>query len=360
MMTGEPLQSTLFYFCRLGDMVMATPLLALLHRRYHQPVTVIGAGEWNGPVYQGNPDVAAAWYFRRHVPFVLSRDWPQVRRFLRQSDPGPIYICERHYRQLPRIRRVLSFSGVNPARCVFITDDAPAPQEHLVDRLLRLGSRTPPAVNAADYPMPRDVCGPRLFVEEADRVELDTYLRARGWAHRRIIIVQPGNHRSMSRRRGRWRRLNTDDKAWPIERWVELARRLHAESDEPLVALHGAPEEIPMLREIQAAAGPGSAVVAGRGLRQLFALCESAGGMISVDTGPAHVAAALSLPLVVMYGAEAQRYWLPRSPTGSPVVGVGGPPVSTRVDQISVDTVYEAWRQASRQFEQPVRRSLAQ
>ena len=115
-----------------------------------------------------------------------------------------------------------------------------------------------------------------------------------------------------------------------------------------------------MLREIQAVVGPGCAVVAGRGLRQLFALCEYADGMISVDTGPAHVAAALSLPLVVMYGAEAQRYWLPRSPDASPVVGVGGPPVSTRVDQISVDTVYEAWLQASRELEPAASRALAQ
>jgi ADP-heptose:LPS heptosyltransferase len=65
--------------------------------------------------------------------------------------------------------------------------------------------------------------------------------------------------------------------------------------------------------------------------------------MISVDTGPAHAAAALGLPSVVMYGAEEQRFWLPRSPFGTPVMGVGGPPESIRADQISVDTVFDAW-----------------
>jgi ADP-heptose:LPS heptosyltransferase len=65
--------------------------------------------------------------------------------------------------------------------------------------------------------------------------------------------------------------------------------------------------------------------------------------MISVDTGPAHAAAALGLPLVVMYGAESQQYWLPRSHSGSPVVGVGGPPESVRVDQIPVERVFDAW-----------------
>ena len=66
--------------------------------------------------------------------------------------------------------------------------------------------------------------------------------------------------------------------------------------------------------------------------------------MISVDTGPAHAAAALSLPLAVLYGAQSPRYYLPRSPSGSAVVGIGGPPLSTRVDQLSVDAVFEAWR----------------
>jgi heptosyltransferase-2/heptosyltransferase-3 len=79
-------------------------------------------------------------------------------------------------------------------------------------------------------------------------------------------------------------------------------------------------------------------------LRKLFALGAVAHSMISVDSGPAHAAAALSVPLVVLYGAQTPKQWLPRSPTGSPVIGVGGPPVSTRADQIPVDAVFDAWR----------------
>lgn len=98
-----------------------------------------------------------------------------------------------------------------------------------------------------------------------------------------------------------------------------------------------------MLRQIQAAAGSQRVVVADLPLRQLLALCELAHSMISVDTGPAHAAAALGLPLVVMYGAESQARWLPRSPSGSPVIGIGGPPKSTRVDQIPVKDVFNTW-----------------
>jgi heptosyltransferase-2/heptosyltransferase-3 len=78
--------------------------------------------------------------------------------------------------------------------------------------------------------------------------------------------------------------------------------------------------------------------------------------MISVDTGPAHAAAALGLPLVVMFGAGAQRYWLPRSSSSSPVIGVGGKPASVRVDQIPVDAVFHAWCALRAQMESAPRR----
>jgi heptosyltransferase-2/heptosyltransferase-3 len=114
-----------------------------------------------------------------------------------------------------------------------------------------------------------------------------------------------------------------------------------------------------MLQRVKEAAGLDSVVAVGVGLRRLFALCEAAHSMISVDTGPAHAAAALGLPLVVMYGAEAQRYWLPRSISGSTVVGVGGPPYSVRADEISVDAVFDAWRLVVARMETAPRRQHA-
>jgi ADP-heptose:LPS heptosyltransferase len=332
------------YFARLGDMVMLTALLSFLHKRYRRPCQVIGAGSWTSAVFQGNPDVSQVWSFGRHFPFPLTREWPRVARALRDSHPGPIYICEHHHRQLPRVRRMLAFSGVDTARCLFITEK-PGTVHHSVDRLIRLGEQTPRALEARDYPLPEpDVqWAPRLRVFSDDRVGLNTWLRERGWAGRPLVVVQPGNHRSMSWKRARWRRLNTDDKAWPIERWVTLLHQVHERMPGALIMLRGSEEEVGMLQSVQAIAALDSVVVAGMGLRRLFALCEMAHSMISVDTGPAHAAAALGLPLVVMYGAESQRFWLPRSHCGSPVIGVGGPPQSVRVDQIPVEAVFAAW-----------------
>jgi len=55
----------------------------------------------------------------------------------------------------------------------------------------------------------------------------------------------------------------------------------------------------------------------------------------------------------VLYGAESPQCWLPRS-AGSPVLAVGGPPRYSRVDQLSVDSVFDAWHSVVRQTRRPV------
>ena len=345
-----PLTPTVFFFARLGDMVMVTRMLNLLHRRYGRPCQVVGTGSWTAGTYSGNPDAAGVWAFHRHMPFLLDAAWWPVRRALRASAPGPIYVCEKHYRQLPRIHRMLHLSGVDPRRCVFLTERPirrpVPPTDHLVDRMVALGLRTPESLRAGDYPAPPPdtLDGPRLYVLESERAERDAWLRARGFAGRELVLIQPGNHRTMGPRRARWRRLNSDDKWWPIERWGELLQRMHRERPDAVLLLRGSREEVAMLQEIEAATNLKTVATVGTTLRQLYALCEAARSMVSVDSGPGHAAAALSVPLVVLYGAEPPLYWLPRSPSGSPVVAAGGAPVSLRADQVSVDTVFNAWR----------------
>jgi heptosyltransferase-2/heptosyltransferase-3 len=340
---------TVFFFARLGDMVMITRMLNLLHRRYGRPCQVIGTGSWTASTYAGNPDVVDVWAFHRHLPFLLDPAWWPVRRALCASAPGPIYVCEKHYRQLPRIYRMLRLSGVDPRRCVFLTDRPlrrpVQPTDHLVDRMVALGLRTPANLRTGDYPAPAATAlnGPRLYVLEPERAERDTWLWSRGFAGRELILIQPGNHRTMGPRRARWRRLNSDDKWWPIERWAELLQRMHSEHPDAVLLLRGSQEELAMLEEIRGATGLPSVTTVGTTLRQLYALYEAASSMVSVDSGPGHAAAAMSLPLVVLYGAESPLYWLPRSPSGSPVIGVGGPPASRRADQVSVEAVFHAW-----------------
>src|SRR5215469_13162666 len=262
-------------------MVMVTRLLNLLHRRYGRPCQVIGTGSWTSSTYAGSPDVAGVWAFHRHLPFLLDAAWRPVRRALRASAPGPIYVCEKHYRQLPRIHRMLYLSGADPRRCVFLTERPirrpVQPTDHLVDRMVALGLRMPSNMRAECYPAPAPttVDGPRLYLLESERAERDAWLRSRGLWGRELILIQPGNHRTMGPSRARWRRLNTDDKWWPLERWAELLQRIHRDRPEAVQLVRGSQEEVPLLHEIQAATNLTSVTTVGTTLRQLYALCEA-------------------------------------------------------------------------------------
>ena len=90
-------------------------------------------------------------------------------------------------------------------------------------------------------------------------------------------------------------------------------------------------------------------------LRRLLALLRLAHSLISVDTGPAHAAAALGCPLVVLFGQTDPRTNRPVA-ARSPVTVVTGPPGAPALDGepgwrahhhmtgISPEAVIDAWR----------------
>ncbi|HEY7889963.1 MAG TPA: hypothetical protein VIC29_17205 [Steroidobacteraceae bacterium] len=177
-MAPEPLRPFVIKLGRIGDMVMLTAALRLLHARYGKPCYVLGADAWAADVYRGWDDVARCWSLPRKSPTLFGLAWPGVLRALRASAPGPVYVFEHHSGQARRIRRLLRLSGIDPRRCSFI-DEAPGTESPWVEALLRFARRTPPALRAADYPEPA-VFGrwsPQLRVSQAERAQCNRWLR---------------------------------------------------------------------------------------------------------------------------------------------------------------------------------------
>ncbi|MEO6967962.1 MAG: glycosyltransferase family 9 protein [Rhodanobacteraceae bacterium] len=333
-------------FGRLGDMVLLAPILHRLHARYGETCVLLGTGPWSAALYAGHPDVAAVVQVTaRHRPLLFSPQRWHMLRVLRANRGAPVYVCETEPRALIKIRRMLALARMDASRCVFITDLPSLPEEHWADRLLRLAAQTPTVFAGEDDENAGDNtnAAPCLYVDDADRADRDAWLAARGIAAHELILVQPANKRSM-----RWngaRDPADDDKSWPRERWVALLRLLAAQNPDARILLCGAPPEAPLLEGIANAIESANVIVAARDLplRRLMAVAEIARAMISVDTGPAHVAAALGCPLVVLFGAQSPRVWQPRSATGGAVIALGGPPRSSRVADIALADVSAAW-----------------
>jgi ADP-heptose:LPS heptosyltransferase len=355
-LAGAPAPSNpvVIWYGRIGDMIMLSALLEILHRRFGQPCRIIGAGGWTAEIYRSHHDVAEVICLGRHTAFFLDRAWWRARRALRADPNAPVFVCEDYHKKLPRTMRLLRWSGTPASRCIFMEDVLAAAQrrgqapEHWVDRLVELGRCTPPAFREADFPWPDPAprCAPQLEITPAERAECEAWLASQGWLGRPLVLVQPGNQRTM--KGGARPRISPDDhKAWPVERWAELLQHiqghLQLRMPQALIVLVGAPQEAPFLELIRAEAKLPAVSIAVLSLRRLFALCARSHSMISVDTGPAHAAAAIGLPLVVLFGASPPQIWKPRSAAGSPVIGVGGHPVASRVDRIPEPVVFEAW-----------------
>jgi ADP-heptose:LPS heptosyltransferase len=328
-------------FGALGDLILLTPLLHALHQRYGQPCRLLGSGGWLQPLFEHSRDVGAILQLNsRRRPYLTDPAQWRLVAALRAIDEGPVYVCD-HY-ALPKIRRLLKLAGIAEDRCVYAADLVMASDEHWADFWRRFGDSTP--TRYAALPMAARSAGdaiPQLDLVAVDRADLQHWLTQRGLNGKRLILLQPGNKRTL--KRGRAGQLN-DDKAWPAERWAAVIQRLAA--PDTMFVLCGAPAEEGVLKSIQALVPSANVRLAAQDLplRRLLALLEIASGMISIDTGPAHAAAALGCPLLVLYGAHSPRQWLPRSPTGSVVISLGGPPQTAQVADIGVEQAIEAWQ----------------
>jgi len=331
-------------FGAFGDMVLLTPLLRLLHRRYGRPCRVLGSGGWLQPLFAGHPDVDVILKLAsRKRPYWLDATQRGLVAMLRAQPTGPVYVCDDW--SIDKIRWLLRRARIPDAHCVFANPDCMLREgEHWIERWQRFGAMTPAAFAntppAADADVPHAPC---LVVRDADRADLHAWLRARGCGDAPLVLLQPGNKRTL--KRGRAGQIG-DDKQWPLANWTGLIEALLQRDPATRIILCGAPPEAAMLHAIAASAHSDRVLAAGDELplRRLLALCEHAAAMVSIDTGPAQAAAALGCPLVVLYGAQPPSLWLPRSPTGSAVLALGGLPQRDRVDQIPLDEVLAAWR----------------
>ncbi len=91
------------------------------------------------------------------------------------------------------------------------------------------------------------------------------------------------------------------DKCWPAERFAALADRISSEFKLPIIAV-GTNSQKNLIEEIKNAAEVHITSFAGRtSLKELVELLRAAQLVVSNDTGPGHIAAALGSPLVMIY-----------------------------------------------------------
>ncbi|MDA0989653.1 MAG: hypothetical protein O3A51_02735 [Verrucomicrobia bacterium] len=96
-------------------------------------------------------------------------------------------------------------------------------------------------------------------------------------------------------------------RAWPGDRYIELAKRLLDDNPDRAILFTGSPEETAGVAELVAAVdSPRCVSVAGRtSLDELFTLYCLADLMVTNDSGPAHYAAVTPMDVITLFGPES-------------------------------------------------------
>lgn len=331
---------------RLGDTILLQPLLHKLHMRYGRACQLLALGDWSPALYSAQPEVAGCIPLRsQYGPMWMRPQRWRAALALRRLRGSPFYICEPEFRTRTKVRPMLALAGVPAEQCTFIENIPSIENEHWVDWLLRFGDTTPAAFRANGESMAPPVhAAPQLHTNAAERADRDAWLHTQGMSGRPLVLLQPANKRTM-----RWngvRAAEDDDKSWPAERWAAVARAISHHHPQAQVLFCGSPAEAGYLGTLLAVTDEASPRidVAALPLGRLKALLEIAHSMVSVDTGPAHLAAAMGCPLVVLMGNRSPQLWTPRSGSGSEVMVLGGLPATRRVDEIETAQVLSAWR----------------
>jgi len=105
-------------------------------------------------------------------------------------------------------------------------------------------------------------------------------------------------------------------KAWPPERFAELADRLTAQYG-CQVLIGGSHQDIDLAQQIRQMAKHSPVIMAGRAtIKQFAAIAKKSVLFVGSDSGAMHIASAVGIPVVALFGPSNPREWGPR---GGPV-----------------------------------------
>jgi len=302
----------------LGDTLHASSAACLLKKHApHMEVDFLAA-EGLRDLFKMIPSVTEAYCLPfRKIPFGFHPWWIKLVRGLNQRSYKLAYLMETNPRFLPLLSAVEA------------------------DRKMTVGQMDDQEGKASSQPNPvryqrplwdaglvaRDVCHPELVVDPEDGARARELLVSLGLDPEAPLIgLHPGNS-YQARKMWRKKFRRADLRCWPEDKWENLVREMYHENHRLQFVLFGGSRDRRTNGRIEERLrdmAPGLRLVDAAGKTDLAlagALLERFSLFVSTDTGPLHMAAALRIPFIGLYGPtrfeETQPF--PPEPVGSVV-----------------------------------------
>jgi lipopolysaccharide heptosyltransferase II len=335
--------------CCLGDLIMTTPLLEILHHNYPQASITYVAGNWSKVIVEHAPavnhviDCGTVGIPGRYKV----QEYLRLAQLLRRSSFDLAFVLDRS----PMLTLLPWFAGV-PRR---VGPDSLGRGFSLTDRVAVSASPLHLQHQAEIYldlarAIGLSVDSPRMqFVPtaaEKQQIPLDSHLR---------IAVFPGGGSNPG--------MQLTSKRWPVERYREIVRRLVLERNVHVLLIGGPDDKVLTQMILEGLTIPDGMVtdLAGQtSFGEMAAYLEACALFIGNDSSPMHLAAAVGTPVIAIFGPTSPQEYGPyppddprhialwRHPAGQPCFFLGKMQPCANCTCMQAVTVDDVWAAVER------------
>ena len=309
----------------LGDLVLLTPLFANLRLRYPQAHIGVVCKSAVADIPRNHPAInevityEARWTLRPESPRAGILDTVKLIRELRARSYDLLVICYDH-----PMDRILGFcTGIRTQVCL----DGAAMQQpkpaastdhhrHRVEHAYDL-------LRALDVPILESA--PCVGLSDADVAWADEWLQEQGVAGSRLLGVHPG--------------AGGPEKRWPADRFARVAEHLAGRFDCKVVAT-GSPVDAEAVQDfVESIRTTIVQAPVPLTVGKLCALIQRFALLLCNDCGPMHIAAALHVPVIAVFGPSFPELFgpCPADPRHVVVAASDG-----RIESVTVEQVVAA------------------
>ena len=298
----------------IGDLVLSMTLVRALKQTYPDAAIDLLALPTSAKVVMGDPDLNEIMTYdpnvwRRPKALIHPKNWRNAYRVLR-------YLHAREYdiavSVFGRWAGVLATLSGAKRRVGFGHESYPGlmtdnvrghhwrsgDHKHEVDYCLELARAAGAITSRTDRI-------PHLFINIQAQHQLEQLLEREGLVPDKPVIAC---HISSN---------NGQSKRWPVPFWALLIDKLNREQNAQVI-LTGAPDDMPLIECVTHQMQEHAFNLAGKtSLPQLVALLKRANLVISGDSGPMHIAAAVGTPLIAIHGPTDPALSGPVSPNAT-------------------------------------------
>jgi ADP-heptose:LPS heptosyltransferase len=295
----------------IGDALMATPMIRVLKARFPD-VTVDAACMFGGvaEVFRRNPDIAEVHdlplYGGRPLAGLRAAAALRRQRYALSILAYPAYRREYHavHRLIGARERIAHRFPQGHRRELGFLETATVAVDFGVHNVINnLGLLSALGVDWRAFGAPGSFQYV-LPITDAERSDGSAAIRSHGFEPSRTIAIHPGSTASPAGLRRRWAN----------ERWVDVMRHL-VDARQREVLVFSGPDEGSLGEELVAAADrPGRVVLAKtRSFAHALTMLASCSMLIHSDNGFGHLAVALGVPVVSLFGVTDYRWSGPYS-----------------------------------------------